>query len=98
MGKAVISNRIMLNIEPSEISRFDEALTYEIETYRPDKPPIIIKNMKRVKSGLISIPVGRTDLIPIGYEIVDKRVVDPVNFPEFRFDLRASQQDVYDRL
>ena len=98
MGKAVISNRIMLNIEPSEISRFDEALTYEIETYRPDKPPLIIKNMKRVKSGLISIPVGRTDLIPKGYEIVDKRVVEPVSFPEFRFDLRESQQDVYDRI
>ena len=98
MGKAVISNRIMINIEASEISRFDEVLTYEIPSYREDRPPLIIKNMKRVKSGVISIPVGRTDLIPKGYEIVDKRVLEPANFPEFRFDLRPSQQEVYDKL
>jgi superfamily II DNA or RNA helicase len=98
MGKAIISNRIMLNVEPSEINGFDEKLTYEIPSYREDKPPTIIKNMKRVRSGLISIPVGRVDLIPKGYEIVDKRVTIPVEFPEFKFDLRQSQQDVYDRI
>jgi hypothetical protein len=98
MAKAVISNRIMLNVEASEISRFDDTLTYEIPSYREDRPPQIIKNMKRVKSGLISIPVGRTDLIPKGYEIVDKRVDLPVTFPEFRFELRPSQQEVYDKI
>lgn len=98
MDKAVISNRIMLNIEPSDVSRFDDALTYEIASYREDKPPIIIKNMKRVRSDLISIPVGRTDLIPKGYEVVDKRVDLPVTFPEFRFELRPSQQEVYDKI
>jgi len=97
-NKAVISNRIMLNIEPSEISKFDDALTYEIQTYRPDKPPVIIKNLRRVKSGIISIPVGRLDLIPKGYTIVDKRVNIPVEFPEFRFDLRDSQQEVHDKI
>ena len=46
MAKAVISNRIMLNVEASEISRFDDTLTYEIPSYREDRPPQIIKNMK----------------------------------------------------
>lgn len=98
MDKAVISNRIMLNIEPSDVARFDDALTYEIASYREDKPPTIIKNMKRVRSDLISIPVGRTDLIPKGYEVVDKRVDIPANFPEFRFELRPSQKEVYDKI
>jgi superfamily II DNA or RNA helicase len=44
------------------------------------------------------MPAGRTDLIPEGYEVKDKRVLNPVNFPDFpeSFSLRASQQEVYD--
>jgi superfamily II DNA or RNA helicase len=45
---------------------------------------------------VVSIPVGRIDLIPEDYEIIDKRVTAPTVFPEFKFKLRASQQRVYD--
>jgi len=38
------------------------------------------------------------DLIPDHYEIVDKRIEKPVEFPEFKFDLRPSQKDVYDEI
>lgn len=98
MKKAVISNRIYLNVEASELSFFDKALTYKIDSYRKDEPPKIIKNLRRVKNGIISIPSGREDLIPEGYEIVDKRVTVPVKFPEFKFTLRPSQQEVYDKI
>ena len=51
-----------------------------------------------VRNGLISIPTGRMDLIPSNYEVVDKRISIPVEFPEFKHELRASQQKVYDEL
>ena len=51
-----------------------------------------------IRNGLVSLPIGRTDLIPAHYEIVDKRVNKPVDFPEFKFDLRPSQQAVYDEI
>lgn len=96
--KAVISNRIYLDIDPSDFERFDKALTYSIESYKRDAPPTIVKNLRRVRSNIISIPVGREDLIPQGYEIIDKRVDLPVEFPEFKFTLRQSQQDVYNNI
>jgi superfamily II DNA or RNA helicase len=54
--------------------------------------------MSRIKSGLVSIPVGRVDLIPKDYEIVDKREVIKADFPDFKFELRESQKAVYDDL
>tara|TARA_B100002019_G_scaffold170758_1_gene147615 strand:- start:247 stop:1416 length:1170 start_codon:yes stop_codon:yes gene_type:complete len=59
---------------------------------------MVIKNMVRVRSNLVSIPVGRVDLIPEDYEIVDKRINVPVEFPEFKFDLRESQKEVFDSI
>lgn len=87
-----------MDIEPSSFNELDKALTYKIESYRRDAAPIIIKNLRKIRSNLISIPVGRTDLIPEGYELKDKRVEVPVELPEFKYELRESQQEVYDRL
>ena len=96
--KAVISNRIYMDIEPSSFNELDKALTYKIESYRRDAAPIMIKNLRKIRSNLVSIPVGRTDLIPEGYELKDKRVEVPVKLPEFKYELRESQQEVYDQL
>jgi superfamily II DNA or RNA helicase len=98
LKKAVISNRIYLEIDPVLFPELDKALTYKIDSYKRDAAPTIIKNLRVIRPGLVSIPVGRTDLIPKGYEIKDKRVNIPVEFPEFKFTLRPSQQDVYDAL
>ena len=54
--------------------------------------------MARIRENLVTIPIGRTDLIPNEYEIVDKRIMVPVDFPDFRYVLRESQQAVYDEL
>ena len=78
--------------------KIDKELTYSIPTHNPLDPPQIIKNMGIIRNGLVSLPIGRTDLIPAHYEIVDKRVNKPVDFPEFKFDLRPSQQAVYDEI
>lgn len=97
--KAVISNRIYLNAkDPEHLTKMEKGLTYKIESYRDDQPPIIIKNIRKIQSNVYSIPVGRVDLIPEDFVITEKRVLVPETFPEFRFDLRDSQKEVYDNL
>ena len=96
--KAVISNRIYLECTAEYREVLSNELTYVIPGRGPEDPPQVIKNMQRVRTDLVSIPVGRTDLIPKDYEIVDKRIYVPVDFPEFRFPLRDSQQLVFDEL
>ena len=96
--KAVISNRIYLQVTDEYKDFLSKELTYTIPSYNPTDPPLVIKNMARIKTGLVSIPVGRTDLIPQDYEVVDKREVIKADFPKFKFDLRDSQKAVYDEL
>ena len=96
--KAVISNRIYLEVTQEYKDFLDKELTYTIASYNPTDPPIVIKNMSRIRTDLVSIPVGRKDLIPNDYEVVDKRELSPIELPEFKFDLRESQQAVYDAI
>ena len=96
--KAVISHRIYMECGADLQEKIDKELTYSIPTHNPLDPPQIIKNMGIIRNGLVSLPIGRTDLIPAHYEIVDKRVNKPVDFPDFKFDLRPSQQAVYDEI
>ena len=96
--KAVLSNRIFMECSPEYRKVLSDELTYKIPSQNPNDPPQIIKNLQRVRENLVSIPIGRTDLIPDSYEIVEKRLSIPADFPEFRFELRQSQQDVYDNL
>jgi superfamily II DNA or RNA helicase len=51
-----------------------------------------------VRAGLVTLPIGRTDLIPNDYEIVDKRIQKPIEPLDFKFTLRDSQQSVYDEV
>ena len=94
--KAVLSNRIFMEVSNTLQSKLDDELTYSIPPRNPLDPPFIIKNMGIVRKGLITIPSGRTDLIPEDYEIVDKRVDSPIEPFDFKFQLRPSQQTVYD--
>ena len=96
--KAVISHRIYMDCSAELQDKIDKELTYTIPTHNPLDPPQIIKNMGIIRNGLVSLPIGRTDLIPEHYEIVDKRIHVPVDFPEFRFELRDSQKKVFDEI
>ena len=93
--KAVLSNRIYLNVTDAQRDLIDRELTYKIPTYNPLDPPLIIKNMARVRKEMITIPSGREDLIDDDYEVVDKRLLIPAEFPEFQYELRPSQEEVY---
>ena len=87
-----------MDCTPDMQERIDKELTYSIPSHNPTDPPQVIANMGIIRNGLISIPIGRTDLIPRGYEIKDKRNLVPVDFPKFKYDLRPSQQKVYDEI
>ena len=96
--KAILSNRIYLEVPRELKEEINSKLTYTIPSYNPLDPPQVIKNMQRINTNLISIPIGRTDLIPNEYEVIDKRVKIPVDLPDFKFDLRQSQQDVFNAI
>ena len=96
--KAVLSNRIYIECSNEYQEYLDKKLTYSIPPRRPTDPPIIIKNMGVVRAGLVTLPIGRLDLIPDDYEIVDKRVEIPIEPLDFKFNLRDSQQSVYDEV
>jgi len=94
--KAVISNRIYLECTREYKEWLDNHLTYAIPSYNLKDPPLIIKNMAKIRDNLVTIPVGRVDLIPDDYEVVDKRIIIPTTFPAFTSELRPSQKEVYD--
>ena len=65
--KAVLSNRIYMDCTPELQSKIDKELTYLIPSHNPTDPPQVISNMGIVRRGLISIPIGRIDLVPKNY-------------------------------
>lgn len=96
--KAVLSNRIYLSANKELMNELEKELTYTIAPRIPSDPPIVFKTFRYVNESLCSVPAGREDLIPSDYEIVDKRVVNKIEHPEFKFTLRPSQKVVYDEV
>ena len=77
------------------------SLTYKIQKNTGSKKFISVETIKNYKSftgGMLSVPQGRTDLIPEGYTIVDKRVTNPVPFPTPKYNLRPDQLEIYDQV
>jgi superfamily II DNA or RNA helicase len=100
--KAILSNRIYMEVPRKYAEYLREKLTYRIENYSNPTEPILMKTFSIIRYGdekvLITIPVGRLDLIPDGYQIIDKRNIIPVEFPEFNGILRPSQESIWDRV
>ena len=96
MNKAVVSNRIFMNRTPELHETLAKELTYILPPRRPGLPNETICDVTRINKDVLSIPVGRQDLIPEGYEIVEKRILAPTSFTDFKFTLREDQQEVYD--
>ena len=46
--KAVISNRIYLDVTEKYKEELNKTLTYTIPSYNPTDPPLVIKNMARI--------------------------------------------------
>lgn len=96
--KAVLSNRIYMSVTKELHNSIEKELTYSIPPRIPTDPPLVFKTIRFIKEGLISIPIGRIDLIPDDYEIVDKRVVNEIKHEKFKFELRPSQKRVHDEI
>lgn len=103
MSTAILSNRIYFKPKDNdELKNIINKLTYRIESKSGQKGKFknieIIKNYKLLPNNIVSIPQGRTDLVPAGLEIIDKRIYNEVPFPTPKFDLREGQQAVYDEV
>lgn len=98
--KAILSNRIILDVDKDLAEKIVTELTYKIPSSfnKGTAGPEIIKTFGRIKDNIFSIPSGRLDLIPKGHEIIDKRLEVPVDFPAFKGSLRDSQKYVYDNI
>jgi len=96
--KAVLSNRIYLEVNTETHNKIEKELTYTLAPRMPSDPPIVFKTIRFIREGLVSIPIGREDLIPADYEIIDKRVTSPVEHKKFKFELRPSQKRVHDEV
>ena len=96
--KAVLSNRIYLEVNTETHNKIEKELTYTLAPRMPSDPPIVFKTIRFIREGLVSIPIGREDLIPSDYEIIDKRVTSPVKHEKFKFELRPSQKRVHDEV
>ena len=103
MAKAIISNKIYLDVTPDIAKKLINNLTYKIRRNIPGVKNHfiqydIIKNYKVLPNSIMAIPVGRIDLIPEDYEIQDKRIICDLPFPDPKFPLRGSQLDVFNEV
>lgn len=94
-----------MTVEPSMYKYLDKELTYHIPSYNEPEKFVSIKNLKVINYNiaggkmLVAFPVGRIDLIPKNFEIVDKRAYNYLeDFPKFKFELRPSQQEIHDEV
>jgi superfamily II DNA or RNA helicase len=88
---------------PEDKHALFQALTYKIEisghlVHGAKQRAEIIRNYRMVTPKIVSIPQGRLDLIPPGYEIIDKRVIEFEDFPAPKFDLFPEQTIIYDEV
>lgn len=103
MPKAIISNKIYLDVSPELKKELMSKLTYKIK--KPPRPGLthfnmydIIRNYKILPNNVMTIPVGRLDLIPEDYEVIDRRIKEEYPFPDPTWPLREYQQPVYDEV
>jgi superfamily II DNA or RNA helicase len=101
--KAIISNKIYMIVDSALHKKLEKELTYKIPSYSDPDQFVTIKNLKVINFNiaggnmLVAFPVGRTDLIPKGYTIEDKRSFNYIeDFPEIKFELRPSQKEIVD--
>jgi superfamily II DNA or RNA helicase len=101
-NKAILSNKIYLDTTPELLKSITDSLTYKIKKKMPGRGPFgsfeIVKNYKLLPKGIRAIPSGRLDLIPEGYEVIDKRIEYELPFPKPTMPLNEEQQKVYDKV
>lgn len=95
---AILANKIYLPYSKDLKEALAINLTYKIPNPRPGGKPITLRNYSVINNKIITIPIGRIDLIPKTYKIIDKRTIKEETFPEFKYKLRESQEEIYNLL
>jgi len=96
--KAVLSNRIYLTRTPELHDFLLQELTYTLPPKRPGGFNETYCDVTRINDNILTIPIGRVDLIPEFYDTEDVRILVPVKFPKFKYELRESQAEVVTQL
>lgn len=95
--KAVLSNRIYMNRTKILQDFLTENLTYVFKSPRPGAPNETDCDVTRVNKDILTIPIGRQEYIPKEFEIVDNRILAPVEYPKFLPTLRDDQESAYEQ-
>ncbi len=107
MGKALITNKIYLEgLTKTQYDLIVDTLTYKLpkafnpnaNKYNRSIPVEVVRNYKLLPKGILAIPQPREDLIPAGFEVIDRRIDDPIEFPEPIYDLYDNQKVIYDQV
>lgn len=99
MGKAILSNRIYLTKTPELFTKCMKILTHKIPPVNNYGMGTIITDIILINDGVFSIPIGRQDLIPSDYQVIDKRILAPTsNLPNTRISLRVDQSEIIDQI
>lgn len=97
--KAVLSNRIFIESSDNDLhERLSTELTYRIPAKLKGRFPETIRNYSKIRQNLCTIPGGRIDLIPKTFDVIDKRITVPVEFPKFKYELRSSQLEIFNEV
>jgi superfamily II DNA or RNA helicase len=101
MPKAIITNRILLDVTPEQAEPIKKALTYKFPVYKGSGNQMgfeSVRTYSTVKTGILSLPQGRIDLIPEGHVIDDRRVYVPIELPEPKIPMRNKQVWTYEQV
>lgn len=98
--KVVLSNKAYFNCTDPELwDHCCEQTTYQIQDHNMNYPKIY-KNSHKLAKNLVSIPATRLDILTskgIELEIIDKRVLVPVEIPKPTFTLRKGVDGAIDQ-
>lgn len=85
MTKAVLKNRIIMPYSEAERKRLSGELTYAFgQRYPPGAKPLVENFLQVIPNRALMVPIGRMELIPENYEIIDKRTnIEIPSFPDF---------------
>lgn len=99
--RSVLRDRIFIEVD-EELSKYiQKKLTYTIPIKVGAFETRFVKlfDFRLVNSRTLSIPIGRTDLIPSTHEVLDKRTINMVDFHiQDGIAMRPSQQLIYDQV
>ena len=99
--KCVLRDRIFIEVDEKLKNLIEKELTYTIplKVGAFEVRYVKLYDFKRVNSRTLSIPIGRTDLIPDTHNIIDKRIYNMVDYHiSNNITLRPSQQLVYNQV